>query len=164
MTDREVRDMAEIRRVLERYCRAIDRCDEDLVRSVYHPDAVDDHGTFKGSGWDFAKWVVVQLRAFEATMHTLGQSMIEVQGDRATSETYCIAYHQRRGADGNSLLTFGGRYVDELERRDGEWRLSKRVVVHDWNKVERIEHTFPDAMIETFVQGRRSRDDPSYRT
>ena len=36
-------DEAEIRRVHIRYCRGIDRMDWDLVRSCYHPDAIDQH-------------------------------------------------------------------------------------------------------------------------
>jgi hypothetical protein len=33
----------EIRAALARYCRGIDRMEAELVRSVYHPDAHDDH-------------------------------------------------------------------------------------------------------------------------
>lgn len=36
-------DRAAIENVLGTYCRAIDRLDLELLRSVYHPDAVDDH-------------------------------------------------------------------------------------------------------------------------
>ena len=32
-------DKQEIHEVIMRYCRAIDRCDEELLSSVYHPDA-----------------------------------------------------------------------------------------------------------------------------
>jgi hypothetical protein len=35
---------------------------------------------------------------------------------------------------------FGGRYLDELEKRDGEWRISKRSYIADWI------HHFPDGM------------------
>ena len=38
----------EIRDALMRYSRGIDLLDPDLVKSAYHPDAYDDHGTFKG--------------------------------------------------------------------------------------------------------------------
>jgi hypothetical protein len=31
-------DKQEIHDVLMRYCRGIDRCDEELLRSVYHPE------------------------------------------------------------------------------------------------------------------------------
>ena len=47
-TERALRvllDKQEIHEVLMRYCRGIDRCDAELLHSVYHPDATDDHGT-----------------------------------------------------------------------------------------------------------------------
>ena len=43
----------EIGDVIYRYARGIDRLDFDLVRSCYHPDAVDDHGAFKGNVDEF---------------------------------------------------------------------------------------------------------------
>ncbi len=43
-------DKQEIHEVMMRYCRAIDRMDEELLRSVYHPDAIDNHGLFNGAG------------------------------------------------------------------------------------------------------------------
>jgi len=36
----ELVDERDIRNVLTRYCRGIDRIDMELVRSCYHPDAV----------------------------------------------------------------------------------------------------------------------------
>ncbi|MBT5754390.1 MAG: SnoaL-like domain-containing protein [Acidimicrobiaceae bacterium] len=37
-------DKDEIRDVLMRYGRGVDRLDEELLRSCYHPDSHDDHG------------------------------------------------------------------------------------------------------------------------
>ncbi|WP_221890845.1 nuclear transport factor 2 family protein [Microbispora sp. KK1-11] len=34
-------DQQEIHEVVLRYCRGVDRLDMDLVRSAYHPDAID---------------------------------------------------------------------------------------------------------------------------
>ena len=45
---RKLLDKQEIYEVLCRYCRALDRGDEKLLRSVYHPDAIDHHGIFDG--------------------------------------------------------------------------------------------------------------------
>ena len=42
-------DKQEIEEVVLRYCRGIDRRDFDLVRSCYHPDARDRHGSFDGT-------------------------------------------------------------------------------------------------------------------
>ena len=42
-------DKQEIEEVVLRYCRGIDRRDFELVRSCYHPDARDRHGSFDGT-------------------------------------------------------------------------------------------------------------------
>ena len=35
-------DERDIREVLLRYCRGVDRCDAELISSCYHADAVDE--------------------------------------------------------------------------------------------------------------------------
>jgi hypothetical protein len=37
-------------------------------------------------------------------------------------------------------MMFGGRYLDELEKRDDEWRISKRTYILDW------AHQFPNSL------------------
>src|SRR5262249_11432964 len=54
---RALLDEQAIRRVLARYCRGIDRLDQDLVRSCYHPDATEAHGTFTGGLEEYLAWV-----------------------------------------------------------------------------------------------------------
>ena len=90
----------EIAELLARYCRGIDRLDTELIASVYHEDAYDDHGTFKGSGKEFARQVIGGLSRYERTMHFLGTSLIEVEGNLAHGETYCVAYHRSRPVEG----------------------------------------------------------------
>jgi hypothetical protein len=58
------------------------------------------------------------------------------------------------------METFGGRYVDRFERRDGEWKIADRVVVHEWSTLEPLTAAFPG---QRFVQGRRDGDDVSYQ-
>lgn len=135
----------EIRRRLLDYCRGIDRCDADLVASVYHPDATDDHGGFKGLGLDFARYATEKLRAHaRATTHVIGDSIIEFRDDRtADVETPVLAWHRCRDADGDYLERFGGRYFDTFEQRDGAWKITHRLVTHDWDAFERVQPAFP---------------------
>jgi SnoaL-like domain len=43
----ELADREAIRDCLYRYSRGVDRCDEDMLRSVYWEDAFDDHVLFR---------------------------------------------------------------------------------------------------------------------
>ncbi len=105
----EILDRYEIEQVLRRYCRGVDRGDAELIRSVYHPDATDDHGGFKGLGVDFADRVVAILnQRAQATMHNLHQVNINANGDAARVETYFTAYH-RVLEDGATVLEKAGR-------------------------------------------------------
>lgn len=154
-------DTLMIRGVLERYCRAIDRLDSELLESCYWPDAMDHHGAIDGSVGDFIERVIPLLRErYEATMHTLGQSIIDVEDDRAYAETYNVAYH-RGGEKGRStLVTVGNRYVDVLERRQGEWRILDRKVILEWSKLDAdVTVTHP---VENFPLAHRDRSDPAY--
>lgn len=153
-------DRAAIHDVLLRYCRGADRCDEDLIRSAYHPDAHDDHGTFSGGGGDFASWVIGVLRETSiATQHTMPNVLIELTGDTAAVETSFVAYHHRSAGDGATVEIFGGRYLDRFERRSGEWRIARRTVVHDWSTAV---PTAPFPNVNRYTRGRRDRSDPVY--
>ncbi len=50
-----------IHEVLARYCHGIDRCDIDMLKSAYWPDATDTHGTFNGNAWEFAEFIVSSI-------------------------------------------------------------------------------------------------------
>ena len=153
-------DEREIRRRLLDYCRGIDRCDAELVASVYHADATDDHGVFNGLGVDFAHYATSRLRDHcEATMHFLGDSIIDFDGLLANVETYVLAWHRCRDDDGVFHERFGGRYVDRFERRDGTWRIAHRLCIREWDAKDRVELAFPPGR---FTEGRRDRSDPCY--
>ena len=63
------------------------------MASCYHPDGFDDHNVFRGSGHEFARWVVETLSHFEATMHFVASPYVRRDGDVAQVDTYCIAHH-----------------------------------------------------------------------
>lgn len=45
----EMADREAIRDCLYRYARGVDRCDEELLRSAYWENAMDDHCLFVGA-------------------------------------------------------------------------------------------------------------------
>jgi hypothetical protein len=160
----ELLDREAIRDCLMRYCHAIDRCDEQMLRGVYWPEAIDEHGMFNGPASEYVDMVMPMLRTMEATVHTVSNMWIELQGDQARVETYMSAYHRAASRDGvmrDSIIA--GRYLDRMEKRDGEWRILHRLVVVDWLR------QYPDSgdltktrVISTMKPAARKPDDPYY--
>jgi hypothetical protein len=152
----------EIRQVLYRYCRGVDRGDEALIRSVYHPDATDDHGAWKGRGVDFAAYIVDSLDKQEGvSQHHITNVLIDLDGDKASVESYFLAFHPYTpGEDRQEKIAFvGGRYLDRFERRDGEWRISDRKVLLDWTRSDVAGESWPAH--DRFERGWRREADAS---
>ena len=156
---RTLLDKQEIHEVLMRYCRAVDRLDEELLRSVYFPDATDDHGLFCGLASDFVTWVMKFHREhFISNTHSISNELIEVEGDIAYAESYFTGFH-RFERDGQEYTRIScGRYIDRFERRDGVWKIAHRLVVNDWGRVDPLTEA-----VVPITPGLRSRDDPVYR-
>lgn len=165
MTLEELTAREEIRDVVKRLARGTDRLDAELIASCYHPDGFDDHNVFRGSGSEFAAWVLDTLAVFHATMHFVGDPFIRLQGDVAQVDTYCVAHHLARpDGDGRATdLVLGLRYVDRFERRDGRWLIAKRVCAFDW--VYRVPFDWADRswFAEDFTVGRRDQGDITYQ-
>ena len=154
-------DRAEISEVLARYCRGVDRCDVDTLRSVYHADAIDDHGTFHGNAHEFAAWAVEGGREFwHASHHSVHNVIIDWDGvDAAHVESTVLGINRRRSEPGDdgTVELFAGRYVDRFERREDQWRIAHRRALRD-----------VDTLIERrrwagrIPEGARFPDDPVY--
>lgn len=161
---RRIENRQAIHDLLMRYCRGVDRLDRDLILSCYHPDAWDDHGSFAGSPEAFADWVFAGHRdqVIHCT-HFLANSLVRFDDDDvAYGESYVIAVH-RRLLDGRLHDMMGaGRYIDRFERRDGQWRIARRTVIGDWDRVDPVDRQWAGPLTDALAAGRRSADDPSY--
>lgn len=154
-------DERDIHRVLTLYCRGVDRCDAALIASCYHPDAVDDHGTWQAWGRDAASTIIDRVQPGpDVAMHFLGNVHIDVEGDTAYTESYLMAYraYQREGQAYTRVRAL--RFVDRFTRREGQWRIAERVVADDWHRVDRVVEPLAEA--RHFRRGAKGPDDPVY--
>lgn len=155
-------DRLAIQDVLCRYARGIDRCDATVLKGVWWADAQVDYGSGPGNAHAWCDAVLAALRAMGRTQHFLGNMLIDVDGERAEAETYCRAYHDIAGDGGSQDVEVGGRYLDILERRDGEWRIVHRRYVLDWNRNLPSTLAWEGPMYGGLRRrGARSPDDPS---
>jgi hypothetical protein len=127
----EFADREAIRDCLYRYSRGIDRCDMELLRSAYWPDAIDNHTGFLGNIDEFVAWAEPKLRAMQHNIHMIGNILIRLDGDKAAVESYLWSVSVMPAGPVREVFVCG-RYLDRFERRHDEWRIAERLVVHDW--------------------------------
>ncbi|HEX4110172.1 MAG TPA: nuclear transport factor 2 family protein [Solirubrobacteraceae bacterium] len=172
----ELQDRQAIQDCLMRYSRGIDRLDRELLLSVYHEDAIDDHGVFVGTPREFVDWAVAMHTATHLShQHCIFNHTCELDGDVAHTEAYYMFVGlNRKGPP--ALAMSGGRYLDRFEKRDGRWAIAARVCIRDWapltetpEQLDQVALTIVkglDARTEELMrsgpQCRRDREDVSY--
>lgn len=155
-------DEREIRDILERYGRAIDRLDATLLASLFHADADIRYGpdVYEGGLAGYVPAVLAMAASMRRSQHMMGHSLIVLHADTAFAETYSQAMQmiEREG----DLVEFatGGRYLDRLEKRNGEWRIASRQVVLDWMHELKADESLFDRLRGP-PRGRHGADDPS---
>ena len=124
----------EITRVLYRYAQGVDRRRFDQIAACYWDNGSDNR--VDGSIAQYIAWLIEVLPNVATSTHQYTNVLIDVDlsSDSAQSEAYCLnaSVFADPVANGAARLTTVLRYLDEWQRRDGEWRIFKRVVVRDW--------------------------------
>lgn len=160
---RQLLDRQQIYDCIVRYCSGVDRFDRDMVRGVYHDDAMDDHGAFVGTPDEFVDWAFAYHAKYQHHhKHHVLNHRCELDGDTAHTETYWM--FSGKNTMGPPLSLSGGRYVDRFERRDGRWAIAARKCVIEWNSVLN-EAELPQANLDAYALTgvpRRDKSDVSY--
>ena len=169
-------DRAEIRDVMYRWCRAIDRLDYDAMRSVFHPDARDNHGPghFEGDVDRLIAWIRGRHGSIPFCLHSLSNMLIEFAGpDTAVVESNVMSVQHYPEAGDPVVKMAGGsekphgrmdmiafaRYADRFERRNGEWRIQDRTVIMD---SQMLVDAGSGQLASGIVLGRRNKEDYIY--
>ena len=139
---KDLLDREAIRNAIHRLAGAVDRRDAKRMESCYHPDAMEDHGAFCG---DVATFIGLCTGPgsgiYQRMHHNIGTINIELDGDVANAEAYVCASGPliEPAADGSTQSrSIYASYIDRFERRNGEWRIARRIVVKDWTDVRPI--------------------------
>jgi 3-phenylpropionate/cinnamic acid dioxygenase small subunit len=126
----EISDRIEINDLLIRYTKAIDEKDWELLDSVYTADADIDYttsGGIAGKYPEIREWLAKALAMFPMTVHFIGNSEIELDGDRAKGKTFVLnpMGFPKEGGE-IDMFTVGAYYIDDLVRTADGWRIAKR--------------------------------------
>jgi len=131
VTLQDLIDRAAIHDVLLRYARGVDRRDLTVVAACFTPDAAYQGALGAGTIAEALARLGEAMARYTSTLHVIGNQTIELEGDAAHSETYCLAHHVL--ADGRHREV-AVRYLDDLVRDRDTWRIRRRVVAREWER------------------------------
>jgi hypothetical protein len=110
---------------IRRSSRGNDRFDAELVASSFHPDAIHDNGRKRVEAHSYGEHAnAAHGKLFDANLHNVTTHLCEIDGDVAHAESYSLGLFLDKGGETGRVLA--GRYIDRLERRNGEWRIALR--------------------------------------
>jgi ketosteroid isomerase-like protein len=139
----------QIRDVLVRYARSVDRNDLSMVRAVFWDDAWVQfpESLHQGSLDGFLEFAKNEFPRFHRTRHSLSNTVIDFDGSKtAYVDTYLHADHQ--GTESHHwktrVIELWARYLDRFEERNGAWKIARRELIVDWMYKYPIEGWFDD--------------------
>lgn len=157
--DPALADKDAIRNLIYTYCRAVDREDVALGHSIWHDDGYADYGAdfYQGPGKGVIDKTCHDSRQLLSQSHQVTNMLIELDGDRAGSETYISSTYRLEQKGVLMHMAVWGRYLDRWEKRSGRWGLVHRQVIFDHDEIRPVT---PMGRAKGFARGN---SDPSYK-
>lgn len=118
-----------------RFARAIDWLDVVAAKACFHEDARFVYDDVDMAAHDFCESFGKGGAALRMRSHFIGCAAVAIDGNRASGETYAIFAATRRSNESGRLEDYvvSCRYLSEIERRGGTWRISHLRIVFDWS-------------------------------
>jgi hypothetical protein len=159
-----LKDRLAIQDVVHNHARGHDRFDVDLMTACYHDDGIDEHGAAAVNiGPEYGAWAnEIHAQGALCNLHNITTHTCEIAGDSAHAESYVLV--GLLNPDGVSVRFINGRYVDRLEKRDGEWRIALRRCTLDLliqGDASLLQSPYISA--GGYIKGQRDRSDISYQ-
>ncbi len=140
ITPGEQADRLAIRELVDAYAHCADRRDAEGQKALFTEDThfvvymsgPGTEPTQELDGREALTPVFADLNRYQATMHFNGQSTIELDGERATGESYCIAHHLYTEDGTRMLMVAWLRYLDTFVKVGGGWLFAERELYLDW--------------------------------
>ena len=130
----EERDERALRKLAYRYARMIDRREWAEIPRVFTEQAQLRGPGYSMQGHDELAGGLATIDMFSATLHCVHNQLVEVAGDAATGEIYCVANHLLEKDGVAYKLDMGIRYEDRYERGPDGWRIAERILNLVWQQ------------------------------
>ena len=155
-----LQDRQDILDCIQRESRARDRQDVEMIASCWWEDGADEHGPIITMAPDYpARANAGHGANFNMTSHNITNHLCELDGDTAYCESYVVG--GLFWLDDKTTTIAFGRYIDQLERRGGQWRLAARRCTIEMSATTDGSWVH-SKNVKGFLKGLWSKEDPSY--
>ena len=156
----QLKDRQAILDCIQRECRARDRQDVAQISGCWWEDGIDEHGSFVSKAAEYPARANAGHRAnLHMTRPNITNHLCEIDGDVAYCESYVVG--GLFWLDGKTTTIAFGRYLDQLERRNGEWRIAVRRCTIEMTADADAKWVY-SANVKGFLKARWDGHDPSY--
>ena len=157
--DPDTGDRAAIRDLLEGWVIFRDAGDWTRLAGLWAPDGVMNSTVFQGPATDFMRMSQVAFERGVNVLHTLGGSVIDINGLRAIAQTKMAISQRAVVHDVLSDVVCHGRFYDLLEKQSGRWRLVERQPIYEKDRIDPVdpaaELTLDPERLARFPEGYR---------
>ncbi len=127
-------DRTALQELTFRYARAVDRREYAAFASLFTADGLLCGPGYAMKGRAEIERGIAKIEQYQRTQHCVHNQLVDVRGDAASGETYCVARHVYEKNGVARKLDMGVRYQDEYRREPGGWRIARRELVLDWTQ------------------------------
>jgi hypothetical protein len=140
----ELQDRLAIAALAQDWALARDTGDWKKLRATAHPGATMTTTWFDGGFDDFIEACRVSFRKGSRSQHFLGGTAAEFNAERAIAQTR-VTINVRSRLEGVEVdVVCHGRFLDRVEKREGVWRIAKRSVIYEKDRIDPVD---PEAKI-----------------
>jgi hypothetical protein len=155
----DLTDRLLIRELVENWAVWRDAGDWDRFRTVWHEDGWMNATWTQGPFEHFIQMTIEGWARGVSILHFLGGQSVEVNGDRAISQTK-MTISQRAPVEGVPCdVVCTGRFYDFIERRDGRWGLVLRQPIYEKDRIDALDPsaslTLDPDLLARFPEGYR---------
>jgi uncharacterized protein (TIGR02246 family) len=130
----EIDEKLRIYELSYRYAAAVDRRDFDSFVMLFTADGLLLSDDFTLQGRENIRQTIQNITEFKLTQHHVHNMIVDIQGDSAKGEVYCVANHLYEKEDETRKLDWGIRYHDEYVKEESGWLIKQRKLVVDWQQ------------------------------
>jgi SnoaL-like protein len=135
----ELEDQLAIAALMQGWALARDTGDWERLRATAHPDASMTTTWFDGAFGDFVETCRTSWGKGSRSQHFLGGTTAEIRGGRALAQTR-MSINLRSRLDGVEVdAVCLGRFFDRVEKRDGAWRIARRSVIYEKDRIDPVD-------------------------